>query len=65
MPTDESADYYEDRRLAALAMSRAASTPSVQTLHLEFARRYAELAGATAGQDDVLSLHANSDGGAS
>ena len=51
MPTDEAAGYYLKRRRASEAMSQAASDPGIQKIHLELARRYADLAcdpGATA-----------------
>ena len=37
-------EYYQRRELHALAMSQAAINPSIQAIHLEMARRYADLA---------------------
>lgn len=45
MLPDGVVEYYTRRRLASVKMSQAASEPGIQKIHLEFARRYAALAG--------------------
>jgi hypothetical protein len=44
MPTDEVAAYYSGRNRAAVAMSNAAKEAGIRKIHLELARRYADLA---------------------
>ena len=45
MPIDDPGDYYQNRRQAAVEMAKSAAEPSIRNIHLEFARRYATLAG--------------------
>jgi hypothetical protein len=45
MLTDDPDDYYASRRQAAVEMAKSATEPSIRNIHLEFARRYADLAG--------------------
>jgi hypothetical protein len=43
MPTDEVAAYYSGRNRAAVAMSNAAKEAGVRKIHIELARRSADL----------------------
>ena len=45
MSAGDDAEYFENRRREALAMSHAAQHPGIQKIHLELARRYADRAG--------------------
>jgi hypothetical protein len=54
MPTDEGAAYYSDRKQASVAMSNAAKEAGIRKIHLELARRYADLADVSGCQIDPL-----------
>lgn len=61
MPAVDDAEYFENRRRSALAMSQAAPDPAIQKIHLELARRYADRAGTpdlAAESDLILPGHA-------
>ena len=52
MPTDEVAAYYSGRNRAAVAMSNAAKEAGIRKIHIELARRFADLADVSDGEID-------------
>lgn len=57
---DDDAEYYQDRKLAALAMSEAASDPAIRNIHRDLASRYGALTDAPAEKAlDVVALDGN------
>jgi hypothetical protein len=52
MPTDEVAAYYSGRNRAAVAMSNAAKEAGIRKIHIELARRSADLADVSGSEVD-------------